>query len=403
MEKTGVVIGASRDAIHTLQKAKVLGVRIVALDGNQQAEGFKYADESRVVDISDMEKTYEEVVKLAPDFIVPVPIGRYLLTTGYVNEKCGLKGIQYNETNYSTDKYLFHEKLQEQNLRKVKLYLVNKDVSLESLKISYPAILKPRYGSGSRDVFYIENDMELRNAYAKIVRQEEDFVLEQAVQGIEYGVDGAVIGGELKLTLLRKKMNTPLPVRQAIASFAVMDTAENQQLLSLVKQHLQKVVKLMGYNDCLINADIIVEGANIFTIEISPRPSGHNLHNLFTPLATGVDMAEEYIKFLLNEECNFVPDNVRCLQIRFFDFEDVILKRIPDKEELERSGKCKLLKWICNMKTGDYLDKVVNGHSIMGRGLFIVEGMDEQDLICQSEWILSQFEFEEKKNGICKK
>lgn len=397
MSTTCVVIGASKDAIHTINKAKKQGVKVVALDGNPKAEGFAFADEAHVVDISDMEKTCEEVRKIKPDFIVPVPIGRYLLTTGYVNEKCNLKGIKYEETNFSTDKYLFHNKLQERNLRPVKLYLVNKNTVLDDLKIPYPAIMKPRYGSGSRDVFYIESNEELKNAFDKVIATNEDFILEQAAQGTEYGVDGAVIDGELKITLIRKKMNTPLPVRQAISSFSIVDTRDNEKLINAIRLHLQDVVVALGYNDCLINADIIADEENVFTIEISPRPSGHNLHNLFVPLATGVDMAEEYIKFLLGKECCFRSHNIRCLQVRFFDFEDVVLKRIPIEEELKRDGKCNLLKWECNMSVGDYLDKVTNGHSIMGRGLFVVEGIDEQDLLRQSEWVLSQFRFEDKE------
>lgn len=394
MCKTGIVIGAGRDAVYTIQKAKELGVRVVALDGNPSAEGFAYADESRVVDISRFETVYEEVQKIKPDFVLPVPIGRYLLTTGYINEKCGLKGIRYTETNLSTDKYLFHKKLQEENLRPIELYLVNKDTKIEELQMPYPAILKPRYGSGSRDVFYIESDEELDCAYKKVCDTEEDFVLEQAVQGVEYGVDGAVIDGKLNIILVRKKINTPLPVRQAVSSFAVVKTRENDALLNAVREHLEKVVLLLGYNDCLINADIIADGENIFLIEITPRPSGHNLHNLFVPLTTGIDMAKEYIKFLMNQECHFETDVIKCMQIRFFDFEGVVLRKIPTEEELVNSGHCNLVKWICNMNPGDYMDKVMNGHSIMGRGLFIVEGEDEEDLLRQSEWILSQFEVE---------
>ena len=42
----------------------------------------------------------------------------------------------------------------------------------------------------------------------------------------------------------------------------------------------------------------------------------------------------------------------------------------------------------------EYLTKVVNGHSIMGRGFFIIKGTNEQELINRSQWILNQFEFE---------
>lgn len=394
MKKKGVVIGASRDAIHTILKAKEQGIYVIAIDGNPKAEGLSHADEGIVADISDMDGVCRVIENINPDFIIPIPIGRYLATTGYVNEKFGYKGIKYNATLYSTDKYLFHNKLEESNLRNIRLYLVNKEVGLDKLKIDYPAIMKPRYGSGSRDVFYITDDEELKVAYSEVVQSDEDFVLEQAAVGTEYSVDGAVINGRLDITLLRKKIITPLPVRQPISSFSVIDNEENHSILKRVYDKLQKVVKALEYEDCLLNADLIINDEDIFVIEIAPRPSGHNLHNVFVPCATGIDIAEEYIKYLLGKEYKFISDNIRCIQIRFFDFSDVRITKVPEEEDLKNSTECRLILWNCSIKEGDVMNKVINGHSIMGRGFFIVEGNDEKDLIKQSEWILSQFEWE---------
>lgn len=390
--KIGVVIGASKDAVHIIKKAKENGIYVVALDGNPNAEGFLYADKQIVVDISDLEKVCQKIDIIKPDFIMPVPIGRYLTTIGYINEKYHLKGIGYSATIYSTDKYLFHERLANSGLRNVKIYLVNKEMSLENLKISYPAIMKPRFGSGSRDVFYITNDIELEQAYKYAIKVNEDFVLEEVVNGEEYGVDGAVINGRLEITLLRKKMITPLPIRQAIANFSLTKITENTNLLEKVQSKLKKVIEKLEYENCIIHADLIIKENEIFIIEIAPRPSGHYLHNVFVPYATGIDIAEEYIKFLLDKKCCFLPKSVYCMQIRFFDFENVVIKKVPTFEELKRNKKCNILKWICNIKDGDYIEKVIDGHSIMGRGFFIIEGENEEDLIQQSEWILSQFE-----------
>lgn len=397
--KKGVIIGASRDAIHTINKAKEQGIYVVAIDGNPKAEGFEFADESINVDISDMDKVSEAIEQIKPDFVLPVPIGRYLSTTGYVNEKYGLKGIKYDATNLSTDKYLFHKKLEEDNLRQVKLYLVNKDAKLSDLTMDYPAIMKPRYGSGSRDVYYINNHTELELAYNKVIDTNEDFVLEQAAVGTEYGVDGAVIDGQLFITLIRKKVITPLPVRQAISSFSVVNNGSNRCLIDETYSCMEKVVKCLGYDNCLINADIIKNEEGIFVIEIAPRPSGHNLHNVFVPIASGIDISEEYIRFLKGEKCDFSPKNIRCVQIRFFDFQDVVIVRIPSEDELRASDKCNLVMWKCNINKSETMNKVVNGHSIMGRGFFIIEGKDEEDLKNQSDWILSQFELRHLKVG----
>lgn len=386
--KTGIILGAGSDAVHTIQTARRQGVYVIAFDGNPQAEGLAYADETRVVDISDMECVAAEVGKINPDFVIPVPIGRYLVTTAFINERYHLEGIKYEETNLSTDKYLFHAKMAEAGLRSIQACLVNAQTHIQEITMTYPAILKPRFGSGSRAVYYLENAKGLETVMNQ-ESLEEDFVLEQAVDGTEYGVDAAVIDGQLHIILIRKKINTPLPVRQAISS--ISGCKEGDVLFERIYEHLAKTIKVLGYRNCVMNADMIADEERMFVIEISPRPSGHNLHNLFVPMASGIDMAEEYIRYLRGAEYDFGVKNVRCMQIRYFDFEDVVVNRVPTEEQLRNSGKCNLAAWKCNITEGEYLDKVVNGHSIMGRGYFVVEGQDEEDLLGQSRWILEQF------------
>lgn len=392
-KKVGVVIGASGDAIHTIQVAKKKGIYVIGIDGDADAEGLKYVDERIHVDISDIHAVEDTIRNIKPDFIIPIPIGRYLLTTGYMNEKFNLKGIKYEATNLSTDKYLFHKKLHEAGLRNIKLYLLQPDKEniCKDYDIPFPAIIKPRYGSGSRDVYYLQNKNDMKNALDLIKDIEEDFVLEQAVQGEEYSIDGAVINGELHITLLRKKIITPLPIRQPISSFSVLKDNQNLELYQRVYDYIEKVTQTLKYNNCLLNADLIINDHEAFTIEIAPRPSGHNLHNVFVPESTGIDIAEQYINFLLDEEFHFTSERIRRLQIRFFDFEDVIITKIPDIDFLKSNEACHIVRWECNIREGDYLNKVVNGHSIMSRGFFIVEGNDENDLISQSDWILNQF------------
>lgn len=386
---TGLVIAAGEDSVYAIGAAQNLGVKVAAMDGDPNAKGFEIADEAYHIDISDVELVGAYVKKINPDFIIPVPMGRMLSIVGWANEMFHLKGLKEQGSIYSTDKYKFHQQMEKKQLRNCKCMLLPSGNGNEKeYHGRYPAIIKPRYGSGSRSVYFLNSELDLKRVLKQIKDSTEDFILEELEAGDEYGVDGAVIDGKFQLILVRKKIVTPPPVRQAVGSLSI---TENEKLLKDVALFFQKAVECMDINQCLLNADIIVNENGIFPIEVSARPSGHNLHNLFVPLATGIDMMEQYIKFLMGDkDFTFIPKYKKKLLIRYFDFENCVITSIPSEKELKDKGYS-LLQWKCNIKEGERMEKVIDGHSIMGRGYFVLEGNLEVELQQQGERVLEEF------------
>ena len=381
-----VMIGAGEEALHTIAKAQEHGVSVLALDGSPQAAGLSAADRGLVVDISRESDVIETVRREGADFALTAPIGRYLTTAGAVNDALGMPGITRRMAQLCTDKYLFHEKLSRAGLRSCHCYEIAPQAgtrpAAEQFAVEYPAILKPRYGSGSRGIFYLRDSYELTEALSLLGG--EDYVLEDCVPGEEYGIDGAVVQGRFYMILLRKKINTPPPARQAVGYFACgMEDAFWQE----AHDHVEKVVHCLGLKECLLHCDVIRGAEGPFVIELSARPSGHNLHNLFTPLCTGVDPAEEYIKYRLGEPFSFVPKQIKPMMIHYFDGQGQVA-RVPDRIQIEtvmlrgakESARCRLLAWRCNLMKGEVLGTVCDGHSVMGRGYYILEGTDRQQL-----------------------
>ena len=62
------IIGASREALHTIKKAREHGLFILALDGDASAAGLAAADKGLVVDISDENAVTEALRAEKPDF-----------------------------------------------------------------------------------------------------------------------------------------------------------------------------------------------------------------------------------------------------------------------------------------------------------------------------------------------
>lgn len=381
------IIGAGSEALHTIKKAHEYNLEVVALDGNPKAEGLAASDKALVVDISDERATIEAVRAENVDFVLTVPIGRYLTTIGAVNDALDLPGISRKMAEVCTDKYAFHKKLQEKGLRNCRCYATDETKDTEWV-ISYPAILKPRYGSGSRGIYMINDEIQLQAALAHTA--EEAYVLEECVAGEEYGIDGVVLDGKFHMVLLRHKENTPPPARQAVAYFSVQP---EDSFGIAVRDYMEKIVAQLGLSECLLHGDIIRGEKGPFAIEISARPSGHNLHNLFTPLCTGIDMAEEYIKYRIGKPFHFQPEITKGMMIHYFDMQGKV-RHIPDEDEIQKLG-CRLVRWNCTIRDGEELGPVSDGHSLMGRGYFILEGAEEKDLLMKAEEIKKLFHTQE--------
>lgn len=398
---TAAVIGAAGESVHAMLSASSYGIRVVALDKNPKAEGLMRADLPLVVDISDEDAVIAalRVRGQKPDFVLPVPVGRYLTTAGAVNDALGLPGISRDMAVLCTDKFLFHKKLAECRLRRVHCYNVegteltdaaggkycgNRQIE-EELPLQFPAILKPRYGSGSRGIHMPGSRKELTEILQTL--PQEPYVLEECVPGEEYGVDGAVINGRFYMVLLRRKENTPFPARQAVAYYSVMreDKAWNR-----MRAYLKKVTVCLGLQECLLHADLIDGPKGPFVIELSARPSGHNLHDHFTRLCTDVDMVEEYIRHLMGLPCRFAPRKIYPMMIHYFDMVGKV-RSVPTQEQVEEQTGAVVEHWDCRIRKGECLAPVSDGHGLMGRGYFILEGEDPAVLHDQAEQIKKMF------------
>lgn len=390
-----VVIGASEEAVFAIKEAQSMGMKVVAFDGNKDAIGLKYADESFVVDIRKPENVYRILnnKKITKNelVIIPVPIGRFLITSGAVNERYNLCGVKEEACNICTDKFLFHQTLKKVNLRNIECYLLSQGHKPQNRPV-FPVVVKPRFGAGSRAVSKILDEPTWQE-FVKNTPYSEDFIIEEAINGAEYGLDGMVINEILHVVLLRKKIITSPPVCQCVGYYSILENSSNKELIERIRKYIQLVVEKIGITDGIIHADIIDDGKTPFVIELSARPSGHNLHNLFTPKVTGINMIREFLEYAIKGECIFtrqeqVKKSDIPYMIHFFDMGDCYIKKIPDISTL----KCQypLEEYECNLELG-YLGKVVDGHSLMGRGYFILKGENETLLKRYSDEIINAY------------
>ncbi len=385
--KIALVIGASTESIYAIKTAQKNNFFVIAFDENPKAAGFSYANKSYNIDIKDSTKIIECLGDIVPDVILPIPIGRYLITSGFLNEYFNLKGPSNFATNVCTDKYLFNKKLSAAGLKDVPFILIpaGKSNNINFKNIRFPLIAKPRFGSGNRGVQVFQTKEELKCLSFQNIRYNEDFIIEEFVSGIEYGVDCAVINNKFYIVLVREKKLRKFPETFCVGYYSVVN---NSLLISRITTYLENVVSVLKINDALIHCDLLISKGKIFIIELSPRPSGHYLHNKFTIYATGIDMVQEYLNYINGKEYNFNPLYSKNLLIRFFDFDNCIIKKIPVLGKLEKHYK--ILDYVCNLSEG-FLTTIESSSSLINRGYFILEANNRDKLDIYSEEILNCF------------
>ena len=394
------VIGASSESVYAIEEARKRGIKVIAVDGVKSAPGLQHADEGHVVDIRDIDAVFAFFDADPVDFLLPVPVGRILITSGAVNDRYGLPGIGKRGVDLSTDKWEFHRLLSSKGLRDAEAVLVTgaSDIK-ETESMNYPVIFKPRFGSGSRAVKKYDSYEELLEDTAELPLGEEDFIAETCRQGTEYGVDAAVINGEYRMILLREKILTPPPYRQCVGYYALEKTGERKALFASVDGLVGKVVEVLGIDNCLLHADVLYDGREAFLIEISPRPSGHYLHNYFTRYATGFDMLGAYMDFASDPAArgDYRIDytySAKSMLIKYFDLAEGIVRSLPDKAEIEAMPG--VICYNCMMTAGDRIGMVTDGRSVMGRGFYIVEGPSLADCESVCKEIENKIEIEEE-------
>lgn len=409
--KTAVVIGAGSESVSSIAVARLRGYHVIAFDGNGEAEGLSHADEAVVADIRDAGEIWTRLEE-KPDLVLPVPIGRYLISAGAVNDYYGLRGLSEEAANCCTDKYCFHRQLSGKGLRGGTCLLLAKgmparqaaDSAVNALQkerqareADTPMIIKPRYGSGSRGVMLVQSKEDIVSCLGTGGVQ-EDLVIETVFPGKEYGIDAAVFDGRLFLFLIREKILTAPPYRQCVGYLAV-DRKKEDVLYRKISAYLEQVIPVLGLNHCLMHCDLMWNGEEPMLIELSGRPSGHNLHNLFTPLATGINMVDSYISYVEGKKMDFLSPSAdaagRQLLIGYFDSEPCQLKKVPEASAVKKTFGDSLLHYVCHLQPGK-VQEIKDGHALMQRGYFILSGQNREELL-QGRKKLLEMVFEERE------
>jgi biotin carboxylase len=288
-------IGAGREQVGPIRIARALGLRVLALDGNPEAEGLKEADHAIAQNPSHAQLSMEIARAAEVRALLPVPLGRLLAVAGEVTSELGLPGPRRRATMLSTDKLKMRRALAADGLSQPLTMEVahGMDIGCVLRRFSGRMILKPRFGSGSRGVALVNCEAEANALLARFPGAA--CLAEEHVEGAEFGVDGYAMGGTTGILCIRLKELTPPPDR--IGTGYLVSPEIHAKTESIVRAPLERAVTALGFTNCLWHADVILSenSASCWIIEISCRPSGYFLSESLVPAVCGINPYQQML------------------------------------------------------------------------------------------------------------
>lgn len=238
-------------------------------------------------------------------FDIDLPI---LSKNKQVFEKIGTKVIVSDKSiiDVCNDKWLTYKYLTDNNFNTPKTY-ISLDDALKDIDlglISYPLIIKPRWGMGSISVYEVDNEDELRILYNKSIKNimntylkyesreqlEQSVIIQEKLSGQEYGLD--IINdlkGNYQNTIVKKKH----AMRSGETDCA--KTVNNKQLKLLGEKLSKKLHHIAN-----LDTDIFLVGEKPYILEMNARFGGGYP---FSHLA-GVNLPKAIISWIEDKECN---------------------------------------------------------------------------------------------------
>jgi biotin carboxylase len=250
-----------------------LGARSYLLDKNKNCFASLSKDFINI-DFNNIKKVIKFIKKEKINYLYTSQSDIGVLTLGYINSKFKFPGTSYELAKILTDKSKIRRILKKKNFHQPKFFLLSKN---SKKKISFnnkSFLIKPLDSSGSRGIYEIKDNRNLKTKIKKSLKfsKKKQVILEEKIQGIEFGAQTFSINGSCKNVILHEdlmsKINSKIPVGHIFPFEIFHDLKE----INKIKKIIKKAVDILGVKNGPCNVDCIFTGSKkLVILEISPR------------------------------------------------------------------------------------------------------------------------------------
>ena len=298
--KRVLVLGAGFLQDFVIQKAVSMGYYTLAIDADSNAVGFSHAHKHAVIDIVDEKACLEYAKKERIDGVITAATDFGVLSAAYVAQQLSLPGLEYEVAKLVKNKFRVRKCLCKYHVDDSELaYEVDSTTDIDNLakKLTYPVMVKPCDGSGSRGASRVDKAEELRNACSiamngSITHRVE---IESFIDGQEFGAESIVVDGKTHvLGIMRKSMTKP-PYYAELGH--AIPCGLSYDLEKKVIECVHKAISALGINYGSVNMDLLITpNDKVYIVDIGARMGGNMIGPCVIPYGTGIDYVAAMIQ-----------------------------------------------------------------------------------------------------------
>jgi biotin carboxylase len=309
-----LVVGSGIETIPGIQRAKDMGVHVVASDVNPKAPGFRISDDSIIADTYGVNETVDAAIHyhktIRPIDGVICIASDVPLTVASVANALGLPGISIQTARLAADKLAMKRKFVADGVKTPWFSSVENEKHLRSLvnKQGYPLVLKPVDSRGARGVLRLTPDIDLMWAYklSHGFSPTGRVMIERFMEGPQVSTESIVLDG-VAYTVGFSDRNYEYLERYSphiIENGGELPSCLSADIQDKCRRLVQQAALSMGIVNGVVKGDIVVCEGQPYVIELAARLSGGYFCTHEIPLNTGVDFVGQAIRLALGTKLN---------------------------------------------------------------------------------------------------
>lgn len=318
-----VAVCAGRWQMHGIRQSQQAGARVLALDGDPNADGFAVADQSFCVDIGDPNAAIQAIRSsgLKPAGVISFAAEAGLKCAAAIREAFDLPGPDKNLTHRLTDKESQRLAWDTAGLPNPEWRVVRSKEEAENAvqAVGLPVIVKPADSAGSRGVSKLETLSGLEAVFDHALEHSPSgrVMVESFIEGLECTVETFSHHHACTVLLVTEKIKVPGTNGTVAQELRTPEFSSN--ILERLRQTAAMALAALDYTDGPGHTEIIVrDDGEVFLVEAAGRGAGFMVFDAMVPTASGFDLAGACAVQALGREPELPSPAQTPVVLRFF-------------------------------------------------------------------------------------